>query len=102
MTIYKASDLTGRTGMARTVRIRKEKRTYSLSAESVAFIGVVAEQIRLSASEVLDRLIQDKKNEAEREQISVKISNYYDSLSDEEVQESALWGKFAESQLPRE
>jgi predicted CopG family antitoxin len=88
--------------MARTARIRKEKKTYSLSPESVAFIGVVAEQIQLSASEVLDRLIQEKKNEAEREQISARISRYYDSLSDEEVKESALWGKFSESQFPRE
>jgi hypothetical protein len=88
--------------MARTARIRKEKKTYSLSAESVAFISVVAEQIQLSASEVLDRLIREKKNEAERERIAAQIGDYYDSLSGEEVKESALWGKFAESQFPRE
>jgi len=68
----------------------------------VAFVAVVAERIQTSASEVLERLIQEKKAETEREQIAAKISEYYDSLSDEEVKESTAWGKFAESQFPPE
>ena len=88
--------------MARSATVRKEKKTYSLSAESVAFVGVVSKRFRLSASEVLDNLIREKRIEAEREQISAQIGNYYDSLSDAEVKESALWGKFAESQFPQE
>ena len=74
--------------MARTATIRKQngkqKRTYSLSAESVAFVAVVAERIQTSASEALERLIQEKKAQTEREQIAAKIRKYYDSLSGEE------------------
>jgi len=36
------------------------------------------------------------------ERIAASISNYYDSLSEEEMNEERLWGAFAESQFPLE
>lgn len=88
--------------MARTAARRKEKRTYSLSADSVAYVGGLAERIHVTASEALDRLIQDRRAEEERARIDAQITAYYDSLSPEEQVENRLWGKFAESQFPRE
>jgi hypothetical protein len=34
--------------------------------------------------------------------VAASVSNYYDSLSEEEMKESELWGAFAESQFPLE
>ena len=88
--------------MARTLVRRKQKRTYSLSADSVAFVGGLAQRIHTTASAALDQLIQEKKDEQQRTETASQITAYYDSLSPDEREENRLWAKFAESQFPRE
>lgn len=41
-------------------------------------------------------------SEKQMAKIAETISKYYDSLSDEEMNEDKLWGAFAESQFPLE
>ena len=83
--------------------INKEKRTFSLSQESVAFLETERRHRRSnSLSEVLDEIIREKKRMAEQAKISAGIRSYYDSLSDEEMEEDRAWGRFAESQFPKE
>jgi len=53
-------------------------------------------------SAVLEELIRRQQRAAEMERISTSIRSYYDSLTDEEVDEDRAWGQFAETQLPRE
>ena len=87
--------------MAQTAR--KEKKTYSLSPESIRFVECVRkERHRESASSALEELIQEKKMEAERIRMDASISSYYDSLSDEDREQNRAWGAFAESQFPKE
>ena len=82
---------------------RKEKKTYSLSRESIEFVErVKKERRRESASSALEELIQEKKMEAERLRMDASISSYYDSLTDEDREQNRAWGAFAESQLPKE
>ena len=63
--------------------VRKERKSQSMSA-------------------VLEELIRRQQRAAEMERISTSIGSYYDSLTDEEVDEDRAWGQFAETQLPRE
>ncbi|MGA8313664.1 MAG: hypothetical protein WB755_26810 [Terriglobales bacterium] len=86
-----------------TKAARKEKKTYSLSPESVRFIEKVRRERRgESASSALEELIQEKKREAERLRMEASISSYYDSLSDEDREQDRAWGAFAESQFSKE
>jgi len=80
---------------------RKEKRTFSLSVEALAYLDALAEDYR-SASEALDSLIREKRAEAERNRVSASIRNYYDSISEDEREENRAWGEFVESQLAEE
>jgi hypothetical protein len=44
-------------------------------------------------------LRQAKKHESERAQIENRIINYYDRLTEKDVEEERAWGHFAETQL---
>jgi len=88
--------------MARSAAVRKAKKTFTLSQEAVGFLETTGKAKRISTSQVLEELIKDKKLEAERDSISARIRSYYDSLSDAEVEDSARWGEFAESQFTEE
>jgi len=81
--------------------LRRQKRTFSLSPESIKYINRLAIRHR-SASAALDHLIQEKMKESEKEQISAGIRKYYDSINDTEREENRSWGEFAESQFPQE
>jgi hypothetical protein len=80
---------------------RKGKRTFSLSMEALAYLKVLAKNHR-STSEALDRLIREKKEEAEKEKISANIRGYYDSISEEERAENLAWGEFVQSHLGKD
>jgi len=47
-------------------------------------------------------LIRQKKRDSERAQIAAAVTNYYDSISDIEVESDRAWGHFAETQLPED
>lgn len=82
---------------------RKEKKTFSLSRESLRYLEAVRrERKNTSVSSVLDELIREQQKAKEMERISASITGYYDSLTDEEVVENRAWGGFAESQFPDE
>ena len=83
--------------------IRKEKKTFSLSRESVSYLESLRKQKkRHSTSAVLEELIRQQRQAAEMERISAAVTRYYDSLSDEEQAEDRAWGEFALSQFPRD
>jgi hypothetical protein len=77
---------------------RKGKRTFSLSTEALAYLNELAKNHR-STSEALDKLIRDKKEEAEKARISANIRGYYDSISEDERAENLAWGEFVQSHL---
>jgi hypothetical protein len=77
-----------------TAARRKLKRTFSLSAEALAYLDGLAKDYK-STSEALDRLIHERKALAEKARISAGIRNYYDSISDEQRAENLVWGELA-------
>lgn len=80
---------------------RKQRRTFTLSAESLAYLEQEARRRKIeSQSALLDELLLEKTREQQLAATEDKIKAYYDSLSDEEVEEQRAWGEFAEQNLP--
>jgi len=78
----------------------KQRRTFTLSPESLAYLDQQARKRRLnSQSAVLDELLLEKTREQRRAELEANITAYYDSLSDEEVEEQRAWGELAEQTL---
>jgi len=89
--------------MPRPNALRKEKKTFSLSRESVSYLESLRKQKkRHSTSSVLEELIRQQRQAAEMERIAASVTRYYDSLSGEEQAEDRDWGEFALSQFPRD
>jgi hypothetical protein len=83
--------------------VRKAKKSYTLSPESVAFLETLRKKRRApSISSVLEEVLQTVRREAELAKINQSVTDYYDSLSDEEVEELSEWGKFGLRQLLEE
>jgi len=83
--------------------VRKAKKSYTLSPESVDFLETLRRKRRArSISFVLEEILQAARREAEMAKINQSVTEYYDSLSDEEVEELSQWGDFALSQFPEE
>ena len=84
-------------------KARKEKKTFSLSRESILYLESVRKQKkRESISSVLEELIRQEQQAREMERISASVTRYYDSLTAEEREENRAWGEFAETQFPAE
>jgi hypothetical protein len=82
---------------------RKEKKTFSLSRESILYLESVRKQRkRNSISSVLEELIRQEQSAREMERISASVTSYYDSITDEEREENRAWGQFSETQFPTE
>jgi len=79
---------------------RKRRRTFTLSPASLAYLEHQARQRKLaSQSAFLDELLLEKTMEQRRVALEANVAAYYDSLSDEEVQEQRAWGELAEQSL---
>jgi hypothetical protein len=81
----------------------KEKKSYTLSPESVAFLEALRKRRRAaSISSVLEEILQAVRRQQERASIEKSVAAYYSSLSDEEALEQAQWGEFALREFPGE
>ena len=79
---------------------RKIKKSFSISPESDFFIRRMSKERRTkSESETLDVLLRELMAIRQQSAIEAAYSDYYDSLSDEEVAEERNWGAFAGTQL---
>lgn len=79
---------------------RKRRRTFTLSPASLAYLEHQARERKLaSQSAFLDELLLEKTMEQRRAALEANVAAYYDSLSDEEVQEQRAWGELAEQSL---
>lgn len=82
---------------------RKIKKSFSISVESDSFIRRNCKERKSnSESETLDALLSELKAIRQQQAIEAAYTDYYDSLSQEEVAEERAWGTFAESQLAKE
>jgi hypothetical protein len=81
----------------------KIKKSFSISVESDAFIRRSCKERRSeSESDTLDALLSELRAIRQHEAVEAAYTDYYDSLSDEEIAEQQGWGAFAESQLVEE
>ena len=81
----------------------KIKKSFSISVESNSFIRRSCKERKSnSESETLDALLSELKAIRQQQAIEAAYTDYYDSLSQEEVAEERAWGAFAESQLAKE
>ena len=79
---------------------RKIKRSFSISLESDTFIRKTQrERKSRSESEALDELLRELMVLRQQHLIEDAYTDYYDGLTDEEVDEQQAWGAFAETQL---
>jgi hypothetical protein len=89
--------------MARSSATHKEKKTFSLSRQSVMFLETLRKERRSrSISSVLEEIIRQQQQAKEMKNISASVSSYYDSLTKAEMEEDQAWGQFAETQFPTE
>ena len=70
------------------------KRSFTLSAEAVAFLGETRRKRKLgSDSEALDLLLREAMLVAKRREIDAAYKEYYDTASDEELAEQREWAE---------
>jgi uncharacterized membrane-anchored protein YjiN (DUF445 family) len=82
---------------------RKAKKSFTLSVESVAFLEEMQKKSSAeSVSAILEEIIQAIRREEQRAATDRAMTDYYDSLSDEEVAEEKQWGEFARRALQTE
>jgi hypothetical protein len=84
----------------RSRRRVKQRKTFTLSHESVAFLEELSASRKDSHGEeslsaVLDGLLLAVGKDLQRQQNEAKIGKYYDERSEEERQEEIDWGKIA-------
>jgi hypothetical protein len=79
---------------------RKIKRSFSISLESDAFIRKSQKERKSrSESETLDELLRELMILRQQDRIESAYTDYYDSLTDADVDEQRTWGAFAGSEL---
>ena len=82
---------------------RKIKKSFSISVDSDSFIRRNCKERKSnSESETLDALLSELRAIRQQQAIEAAYTDYYDSLSQQEVAEEHSWGVFAESQLAEE
>ena len=82
---------------------RKERRTFTLSPESVALLkdlrAARGGARRRSVSSTLDDLLRALDRQRKRESAEKAISEYYDELNESERIEANEWGQFSLTQF---
>lgn len=90
--------------MARTLiapkeAARKEKRSYTLSPDALSVLEELRhEQPEKSRSSLLEGLLLQVRAERQRKRLDQEVTNYYNSLSAEELDEQDAWSEFAMKQ----
>lgn len=81
-------------------KTNKVKKSFTLSKASVKFLRQAKrERHARSDSEMLDRLLEEVRQRQEMEAIEQATTAYYDSLTEEEMKEDAVWAEFGSEAL---
>ena len=81
-------------GMTIQATRRKIKRSFTLAPESVAFVRETRRSRKAgSDSEALDLLLREAILARKQEEIDAAFKSYYDSASDEELDEQRKWAE---------
>jgi len=72
----------------------KEKRSFTLSRRSVKFLERLRKEKKASStSQVLNELIEDAAARRQLDELDKAFTAFYDSLTDEEMEEDRAWGE---------
>ena len=89
-----------------SIKTRKTRKTFTLSRESIELLEQLKNgrkgKAEKSTSAVLDDILKSLDSQRKRLEVERKISAYYDSLTDEQVNEDGAWGDFAFAQITPE
>lgn len=89
--------------MRRSALARKERKTYTLSSEALAILEAERKERRASStSAALEELLKEKRQQREMAEVAASVTRYYDSLSEDEIQENRRWAEFAASHFPQD
>jgi hypothetical protein len=95
-----------RTSIASHRRPIKQRKTFTLSPESVALLKELSAERNSrgqeSVSAILDELLTSVREERRRRAIERSVEKYYSERSPEEEEEELAWGKFALANFPVE
>jgi len=84
-------------------RTRKERRTFTLSRESIALLqdlrALRRGSRRRSVSAVLDDLLRALDKQRKREIVEQAITSFYDTLPESAQSEERAWGEFSLTQF---
>jgi hypothetical protein len=84
-------------------RVRKERRSFTLSQESIALLSELCVagngSRRRSVSAVLDGLLRSLNQERKRQAVEQSITRYYSGLPEQAEAEDKAWGDFSLAQF---
>jgi hypothetical protein len=76
---------------------RKSRKTFSLSRDTLAYLESYRVRGKApSLSGVVEVIVREQKEREEAEKIAAETRQYYDTVGSAELEESEIWGKFAE------
>jgi hypothetical protein len=85
--------------MKKTGRERKERRSFTLSRESIALLSELCaardKSGRRSVSAVLDELLRSLNKERKRRAVEQAVTRYYNGISEQAQIEDREWGEFS-------
>jgi hypothetical protein len=89
--------------LKKSERARKERRSFTLSKESIALLSKLCvagngSKTR-SASAVLDDILRSLAKERKRKAVEQAITTYYNGLPEQARQEDNEWGEFSLAQF---
>lgn len=80
--------------MTMQATVRKMKKSFTLTPESVAFVAQTRKKRKAgSDSEALDLLLREVMLDIKRQELEAATSEYYDTSSDEELAEQRKWAE---------
>lgn len=81
---------------------RKQKRSYTLSPDSIAFLERLRKKRKVSScSKVLDELISEVEKRQRKTELHKTMDDYYATMNDEEIAEDCAWGQFGLEQASK-
>jgi hypothetical protein len=79
-----------------TLTRRKKPRTFSLAEDVIQILESIKRERRLDS---LTSAVEEVVRDAKKARLAAQVKAYYDSLSDDEVNQEKEWGAFSESQM---
>ncbi|HEY5329332.1 MAG TPA: hypothetical protein VIJ79_05570 [Acidobacteriaceae bacterium] len=86
--------------MTNVIAKRRIKKSYSISVEAESFVRKVRKARKIASdSEALDMLLRESIEVHRKSAVDAAYKAYYDSASDQELEEEKSWAEFGTAQM---